>query len=184
MTHKNKNDLQIIRVRMIRLKSGKSSKWEIMFPLSIIFSTNGITNLREEILSIINKTIKDLNNLISENQISKSKPSQLYLAGKIILDTKKKIMKKYGIDITNFMDMIADNLKICKRNINYVVQLYKTLKEKDIDNSIPWTVYKQSISTVDKKKSREVLNLYKNGKLKSSTDVKKYVKKLNESYKK
>jgi hypothetical protein len=38
------------------------------------------------------------------------------------------------------------------------------------------------VSTRDKKKSREVLNLYKEGKLKSSSDVRRYVKMLNDKH--
>lgn len=182
MIDKASNKTHIIKVKMIRVKSGGKEKWEILFPLDSVFSSGGITEKREKILSIINDAVESIAGQISKKHPSRSKASKLFLAGKTISNARQKILKDYGIEISNFLDIFAKLLKIDRRNVNYILQLYSSLREEDIDDSIPWTVYRYCVSTKDKKKSREVLNLYKEGKLKSSSDVRRYVKMLNDEH--
>jgi len=172
----------ITKVKMIRVKSGGKEKWEILFPLDSVFSSGGITEKREKILSIINDAAESIAGQISKKHPSRSKASKLFLAGKIISNARQKILKDYGIEISNFLEIFAKLLQIDRRNVNYILQLYSSLTENDIDDNIPWTVYRYCVSTRDKKKSREVLNLYKVGKLKSSNDVRRYVKMLNDEH--
>jgi len=152
------------------------------FLLIPFFSSGGITEKREKILSIINDAAESIAEQISKKHPSRSKASKLFLAGRIISTARQKILKDYGIEISNFLDIFAKLLQIERRNVNYILQLYSSLREEDIDDSIPWTVYRYCVSTRDKKKSREVLNLYKEGKLKSSSDVRRYVKMLNDEH--
>ena len=182
MIVKTSSKTNLIKVKMIRVKSSGKEKWEILFPLEAVFSSGGITEKRKKILSIINDAAENIANLISKKHPSRSKVSKLFLAGKVISNARQKILNDYGIEISNFLEIFAKLLQIDRRTVNYMLQLYSSLTENDIDDDIPWTVYKYCVSTKDKKKSREVLNLYKDGKLKSSIDVRKYVKKLNDEH--
>lgn len=174
---------QEIKVKMIRVKAEGKEKWELMFPLDSIFSAGGISIKREEILSIINDAVNILGRRIAKNHPSRSKIKEIYQAGKVISDARQKIVADYGTEISNFLDIFAKLLKVDRRNINYLLQLYSSLREEDLDSKIPWTVYRYCISTVEKGRSIEVLNMYKEGKLKSSNEVRFYVKKLNEGAK-
>jgi hypothetical protein len=172
-----------IKVKMIRVRSEGKEKWEILFPLDSVFSGGGISVKREEILSIINEAVNNLGRRIAKGHPSKSKVKELYQAGKIISDARQRIVSAYGIEISNFLDIFAKLLRVDRRNVNYILQLYLSLRVEDIDDKIPWTVYRYCISTLDKGKSGEVLKFYKDGILKSSNDVRSYVKKLNEALK-
>jgi hypothetical protein len=182
MIVKTSNKASLIKVKMIRVKSSGKEKWEILFPLDSVFLSGSITEMREKILSIINDAVESITNQISKKHPSRSKASKLFLAGRIISNARQKILKDYRIEISNFLDIFAKLLQIERRNVNFILQLYSSLGEEDIDDSIPWTVYRYCVSTRDKKKSREVLNLYKEGKLKSSNDVRRYVKMLNDEH--
>jgi hypothetical protein len=182
MIVRTSNKAHAVKVKMIRVKSGNKEKWEIMFPLDSIFLTEGPSAKRDKTLSVIYDAVDSFRSQIAIKHPSKSKARRLYQAGKIISVARQRILTEYGIEISNFLDIFAKLLQVDRRNVNFIVQLYSSLTEEDIDDNIPWTVYRYCISTRNKKKSREVLTLYKEGKLKSSNDVRRYAKMLNENH--
>ncbi|MEM3488773.1 MAG: hypothetical protein QXV17_08960 [Candidatus Micrarchaeaceae archaeon] len=177
-------DPKKIKVKMIRVKADGKVKWEILFPLDSVFSGVGISSKREKILQIINDATNSIGRLVAKDHPSRSKVTELHQAGKIISDARQTIVSTYGVEISNFLDVFAKLIRVDRRVINYILQLYSSLRIEDIDDKIPWTVYRYCISTIDKEKSAEVLKLYKEGILKSSNEVRSYVTDLNKNIKK
>jgi hypothetical protein len=162
------------------VKNQNNNKWEIMFPFKVLFEEDGVFSKLDTIMDLINKKRDLLLSTVNRRKPSVSGVVKMYKAGEIMYKTREEIKSRFNVDITNIVDIFSEIIEIDKRNINYMILLYLSVDKKNLDERISWTVYRYAISLKDKTKINVIIKMYREGNLKSSTDVRRFVHSINQ----
>ncbi len=153
--------------------------WILIFSLSDFITDKRPAGYEKKISQELDKLLIQIKKILPHKKPSKVKRTDLWEIGDMILKKRNEIAENYGIYITNIVEAVAIKLGIAPRTVNFFVQFRRTIPKNKVDENIPWKVYQTALLLKDKSKFDECINLYKKRILKTTSDVLKYVQKLN-----
>lgn len=134
---------------------------------------------KKAILEEYNKLIEKINIEWGDREPSELSVIKIWEIGNAILENRTNIREKYGVDITNIIDAISKEINHSHRAIQYMVQFSVMLPKERIDEKISWGKYQEAIQLKKKEDFEESLNKIIDEELKTSRDVRKFVREKN-----
>jgi hypothetical protein len=160
---------------IIKIETSKGLVSELVISLN----DRNILTYKKNILEEYNKLIGRINLVLGDKKPSDLLVIQIWELGNCILETRTLIRKKYGADITNIIDAISIETNHSSRAIQYMVQFSVMIPKENINENISWGKYQEAIQLKKKEDFLECLNKINQNELKSSRDVRKFVREKN-----
>ncbi|MEM3455738.1 MAG: hypothetical protein QXT72_04205 [Candidatus Micrarchaeia archaeon] len=185
MSHKKKeNNKAIIPVIIKRVPTSNGFTDDILFSMADVIQNKKLIAIKDDIMKEYNSLIKKIKKLLRNDKPSKAPRKNIWNAGDLILMTRENIRNRYGIDITNLIEAVAVNLGLSKSSVRYIVKFRQiTAKEKVIEN-ISWSNYMEAINFINKGDFEKCILLINKGKLRTTKEIRNYVRQKNKEWKK
>lgn len=150
----------------------------LVFSLDDFMNNSTIFKNKKEIISEFEDLILRIKSLMADKPSSTPR-KKIWQIGRMIVNTRKKIKEKYNVDITNIIEAVAINLELSDSFLSYFVKFSEFSLKRQIDESIPWSSYIEALKLPNKIEFNRCIQLIKEGKLKSSKEIREYVKERN-----
>lgn len=172
----------IIPAQIRRIDLPKGSRTTLVFSLNDFIDNPSVLNSKKEIISEFENLIEKIESILG-NEPSSVPRKMIWKVGKMILDFRKRILKKYNIYITNLTEAFANNLNLSDTFVGYMIKFSEFSLKRQVDESISWSTYMEALNLPTKKEFYRCIQLIKEGKLRTSKEVREYVKERNKKLK-
>lgn len=166
------------QIKKIELPHGLKNT--LVFSLYDFINNPYLSNSKKEVIEEFEKLTKEISSLLGDKPSSAQRET-IWKIGKMILNFRKKIKKKYNIYITNLIEAFAESLNLSDSFVRRIVKFSEFSLKRQIDENIPWSVYMEALNLPNKKEFYRCIQLIQEGKLKTSKEVREYVKEINKS---
>jgi len=168
-----------IPIMIKRIKISDEYRTEIIFSFRDVMHNKQLLILREKIIYEFDELISKIKNIIDGKKPSKVSRKNLWEIGHTILKVRKKIAEKYGVDITNIIQAVAEELGLSESSIQYMVQFSVMIPKSKVKEDISWGKYQEAIKLVDRTDFNKCINLIENKQLKTTKEIREYVRQKN-----
>lgn len=168
-----------IPVVLKRIKTSNGYTVEIVFSLKDVFRDKYLLMTRENIINEFRKLISKIRNLINGKKPSKISRRDIWEIGHTILEVRKKIAEKHGVDITNIVQATAEELGVSESSIRYMVQFSAMIPKNKVKEKISWGKYQEAIKLIEIADFNDCIKLIERGELKTTKEIRKYVRQKN-----
>jgi len=179
MTFAREDIITSVPAMIKRIKKTNGYTTEIVFSLQDVMSNKQLLITKEEVINEFNKLIRKIKNIIGTNKPSNIPRKKIWRIGHTILEERKKIGKKYGVDITNIIQAVAEELSLSRMSIQRMVQFSAMLPKNKVIEEISWGKYQEAIQIINKVDFNLCITLIENGELKTTTEIRNYVRQKN-----
>ena len=164
------------QIKILDLPQGRKNT--LVFSINDVFVNTHIIKSKNEIIHEFESLVGEIRSLLNDKPSSTPKKT-LWTIGRKITKFRKDIVRKYNTYITNLNEALANNLGVSESQLGYIVKFSNFSLKRQIDEKIPWSIYMEALNLPNKREFHLCLQLIKEGKLKSSKDVRNYVKTRN-----
>ena len=179
MTFAKEDIITSVPAMIKRIKKTNGYTTEIVFSLQDVMNNKQLLIIKEEVIDEFNKLIRKIKNIIGTNKPSKIPRKQIWRIGHMILEERKKIGKKYGVDITNIIQAVAEELGLSESSIQYMVQFSAMLPQSKVREEISWGKYQEAIKLINNADFDLCITLIEKGELKTTKEIRNYVRQKN-----
>ncbi|BDC35775.1 MAG: hypothetical protein EF806_04540 [Candidatus Methanoliparum thermophilum] len=162
-----------------KIKKTNGYTTEIVFSLQDVMNNKQLLIIKEEVINEFNKLLRKIKNIVGTNIPSKIPRKKIWEIGHTILEERKKIGKKYGVDITNIIQAVAEEIGLSKSSIQYMVQFSAMLPKNKVREEISWGKYQEAIQLINKTDFNQCITLIEKGELKTTKEIRNYVRQKN-----
>lgn len=171
----NSTNENFVPANIIKIETSKGLVSELVISLK----DRNILTYKKNILEEYNKLIEKINLVWGDKNPSDLPVIQIWEIGNAILETRRSIRENYGVDLTNIIDAVSIEIHFSSRAVQYMVQFSVMLPKENINNKISWGKYQEAIKLKKKEDFLECLNKINQNELKSSREVRKFVREKN-----
>lgn len=170
---------KIIPAKYKKIVDKDKEYWILIFDVQDFLTDEKPRKYQKEIYDQLMTLVEDIKKLLPCSKPSKVARKNLWKIGHKIIKKREEIAEKYGIYITNLIEVIAANLNLAPRTVNFFVQFCETVSEDDINEEIPWKIYQTCLLLKNKSMFKKCIEKYVNGELRNVKEVLEYVQKCN-----
>jgi len=179
MTFGRKDTFTSVPAMIKKIKKTNGYTTEMVFSLQDIMNNKKLLVIKDEVIDEFYKLIGKIKNIMGTNKPSKIPRKKIWEIGHTILEERKRIGKKYGVDITNIIEAVAEELGFSESSIQYMVQFSVMLPKNKVSEKISWGKYQEAIKLINKTDFNLCITLIEKGKLKTTKEIRNYVRQKN-----
>jgi hypothetical protein len=179
MNYVRENTITIVPAMIKRINKTNGYTTEIVFSFQDVMNNKQLLIIKEEVKNEFNKLIRKINNIIITNMPSNIPRKDVWKIGHFIIEERKKIANNYGIDITNIIEAVAEELDLSGTSISYMVKFSDMLPINKVNEKISWGKYQEAMKLINRTDFNQCITLIKKGKLKTTKEIRSYVRQKN-----
>ncbi|MHC1625353.1 MAG: hypothetical protein ACXQS2_05075 [Methermicoccaceae archaeon] len=156
-----------------------SRKAEVIFSLRDVMGNKQLLVTKDKVLDdFYNLTIR-ITDIIDSHRVADIPRKKIWDIGYAILRAREKIVEKYGVDISNTIQAVAEEVGLSESSVRYIVRFSIVLPKSRVKEEIIWSKYQEAMDMVSKADFNGCISLIERGELRTSKDVRKYVREKN-----
>jgi len=163
-------------------KSYNSGKETRVFLISLVdaVSSPSIHKKVKEAELFYNRAQERWLKIMSDIKKDRSNSLLRWKLGSDIEKTKNYIRKKWGFEITNINEAVAEFLDISKSSVRYIILASRRLHIEDLERmKINWSKIQEAIDIKDDEKMMKCLELISEGAIKTDSEIREFKRLCN-----